>query len=95
MAELANILENPEDLVVLLGNSLATQSSYFIQIVLVFTFLVQGIALLRIQPIGFAILRRFVGPRLTAKERRKAWKFVAPLEDPPQFFHGEVFAQMM
>jgi hypothetical protein len=94
-AELANILDNPEDIVVLLGNSLATQSSYFIQIVLVFTFMVQGVALLRLQPIAVAVLRRFVGPRLTAKERRKSWKFARSLEDPPEFFHAEVFAQIM
>lgn len=94
-AELANIIDNPEDIVVLLGNSLATQSSYFIQIVLVFTFMAQGIALLRVQPIGGAILRRYVGPRLTAKERRKSWKFARSLEDPPAFFHAEVFAQLV
>lgn len=94
-AELANILDNPEDIVVLLGNSLTTQSSYFIQIVLVFTCMVQGLDLLRVGHIGLSILRRFVGPRLTAKERRKSWKFVRSLEDPPEFFHAEVFAQIM
>ena len=80
---------------VLLGNSLTTQSSYFIQIVLVYTFLVQGLDLLRVWPVGLAILRRFVGPRLTVKERRRTWKFVNSLEDPPEFSHAEVFAQMM
>lgn len=72
--------------------------TYFVfksQIVLVFTFMVQGIALLRLQPIGMSILRRFVGPQLTAKERRKTWKFARSLEDPPDFFHAEVFAQLV
>jgi len=94
-SEIANILENPEDIVVLLGNSLATQASYFIQITLVFTFMVQGTALLRVAPLAQALLRRFIGPRLTAKERRKSWKFARSLEDPVFFFHAEVTAQLV
>ena len=88
-------MDNPEDLVVLLGNSLTTQSSYFIQIVLVYTFFVQGLDLMRVWPVGSAILRRCVGPRLTVKERRKTWRFLNSLEDPPAFSHAQVFAQMM
>lgn len=95
-AELGNFLENPEMLVDLLANSLPAQSSYFIQICLVFTFLFQGADLIRAYPLGLALMRRyFVGPRLTAKERRKTWKMVHSLEDPPEFWHAELSAQVM
>jgi hypothetical protein len=42
-----------------------------------------------------AFARRFVGPKLTAKERRKSWKMFSSLEDPPEFFHAEVLAQII
>jgi hypothetical protein len=63
--------------------------------VLVFTFFFQGLELLRVYPLGMALLRRFIGPNLTAKERRKRWKFIYSLEDPPEFFHAEVFSQIV
>ena len=52
--------------------------------------------LLRIYPLGMAFIRRyFIGPNLTAKERRTSWKFVNSLEDPPEFWHAEIFAQVI
>lgn len=92
---MSNILDDPEKIVDLLANSLPAQSSYFIQIIFVFTFLLQGLDLLRVYPLGMALLRRFLGPNLTAKERSKRWKFIYALEDPPDFFHAEVFAQIV
>lgn len=89
-------MENPEELVNLLANSLPAQSSYFIQICFVFTFLLQGLDLIRAYPLGVAFLRRYVfGPRLTAKERRKTWNMFHSLEDPPEFWHAELLAQLM
>lgn len=95
MAELTNMLNNPESIVGFLANSLPAQSSYFIQIVFVFTFLVQGIELLRVVPLSFAFVRRFVGPKLTAKERSRTWNHIYSLEDPPPFYLAEVFAQIV
>ena len=94
-AELTNILNNPEELVDLLANSLPAQSSYFIQIAFVFTFLLQGLDLIRLHPLGSAFFRRFVGPNLTRKERRKTYSVFNSLEDPPPFYHAEVFAQIV
>lgn len=94
-AELANILENPEDIIDLLANSLPAQSSYFIQILLVSTFLLQSLELLRIYPLGCVVFRRCMGPRVTKKERRKAWGWIYSLEDPPEFWHAETFAQII
>lgn len=94
-SELANMINNPEDIVDFLANALPAQSSYFIQIVLIFTFLFQGMELLRVQPLGYAFVRRFVGPNLTAKERRRKWKFIYSLENPPAFYHAEVSSQIV
>jgi len=95
-AELTNFLNNPEQIVDLLANSLPAQSSYFIQICLVFTFLLHGLDLIRAYPLGVAFLRRFCfGPNLTREERRKSWGWFSSLEDPPDFWHAELLAQIM
>jgi Calcium-dependent channel, 7TM region, putative phosphate len=94
-AELANILNDPESLITLLANSLPAQSSYFIQIVLAQTFFLQSFEILRIYPLGVSLLRRFFGPRLTAKERRRKWGWLYSLDDPPEFSHAETFAQLI
>lgn len=44
--------------------------------------------MLRVQPLGLAFARKFVGPNLTEKERKKRWKFLTPLEDPNEFEHA-------
>ena len=94
-SELANMIDDPENIVRFLGTSLPAQSSYFIQIVFVFTFFVQGLELLRVTPLSFAFLRRFVGPRLTKKERKRKWHFINSLEDPPPFHMADFFAQIV
>eukprot|EP00934_Nitzschia_sp_Nitz4_P002704 Nitzschia sp. Nitz4//scaffold3_size479765//335905//339282//NITZ4_000140-RA/size479765-augustus-gene-1.577-mRNA-1//1//CDS//3329550878//2694//frame0 len=95
-AEISNILNNPEDIVDLLANSLPAQSSYFIQICFVFTFLLQGLDLIRAYPLILAFLRRCCcGPKLTEKERKKTWSWFNSLEDPPEFWHAEILAQIM
>jgi Calcium-dependent channel, 7TM region, putative phosphate len=95
-AELANFLEEPEKIVDLLATSLPAQSSYFIQICFVFTFLLNGLDLVRAYPLGMAFLRRyFFGPNLTEEERKKSWRFFCSLEDPPEFWHAELLAQIM
>lgn len=94
-AELANIIDDPESLITFLANSLPAQSSFFIQIVLAQTFFLQSLEILRVYPLGVALLRRFFGPRLTAKERSRPWGLLCPLEEPPEFWHAETFAQLI
>jgi hypothetical protein len=94
-SQLTNMLNEPEDIVSFLANSLPTQASYFIQIILIFTFLMQGIELLRVPALAYAFVRRYVGPNLTAKERKSKWKFIYSLQDPPPFYHAEVFSQIV
>lgn len=94
-AELQNILQNPASIVNLLATALPAQSSYFMQILLTSTFLLQSTELLRVYPLFLAFLRRFVGPNLTEKERRRSWGMLRSLEDPPDFWHAETFAQII
>ena len=91
-AELNNILEYPGNLIDLLANSLPGQSSYFIQISLVSTFLVQSICYLRVVPLGFAALRRGVGPNITEKEKQRRVGILRPVDDPPEFRQAKPFA---
>lgn len=95
IAELANILDEPDRIVDLLANSLPDQSSYFIQISLAMTFVLQSIEMLRLYPLSVAFLRRCFGPRLTARERKRNWGLLYSLEHPPDFWHAETFAQLI
>jgi len=51
---------------------------------------------MRVYPLGMAFLRRYVvGPRLTAKERKKTWNMISTLQEPPDFAHADLLAQVM
>mmetsp|Transcript_20279 Transcript_20279/g.34620 ORF Transcript_20279/g.34620 Transcript_20279/m.34620 type:complete len:394 (+) Transcript_20279:1167-2348(+) len=93
LAELNIILKKPSSIIELLANTLPAQSTYFVQIVLVTTFLGQGLELLRVYPLGMAWLRGRIGPNLTEKERNTTYMELHPLSDPMEFQHAEVFGQ--
>jgi hypothetical protein len=92
-AELSNILMNPGEIIDLLARSLPSQSTYFLQILLVNTFLGLSVELLRVFPLFMAWLRRRVGPNLTEKERNTVHMGMRPLSNPEEFRHAEVFGQ--
>jgi hypothetical protein len=94
-AEISNMIENPESIIDLLANSLPAQSSYFMQILLATTFLIQSLEFLRVYQLGMAFLRHCVGPNLTKSERRRTWAGINSLEEPPEFWHAETFAQII
>jgi Sec-independent protein secretion pathway component TatC len=50
---------------------------------------------LRVVPLVLAFVRRFVGPRLTEKERRTAYMGLAPLNEPPDFPHADYLSSMV
>jgi calcium permeable stress-gated cation channel len=50
---------------------------------------------LRVVPLALALLRRFVGPRLTEKERRTTYMGLAPLNEPPGFPHADYLSNMV
>ena len=76
----------------LLSTTLPTQSTFFVQILLVDTFLNMGTEILRVVPVASATVRRFIGPRLTEKERNTTWFGIRPLADPWEFEHADVLA---
>lgn len=78
-----------------LSPSCISQSSYFIQILLTTTFLIQALEYLRVYPLFLAFCRRYIGPNLTEKERSRSYGILSPLEDPPDFWHAETFAQII
>jgi hypothetical protein len=47
------------------------------------------------QPLVQALLRRYIGPNVSVKERRKSWKFIHSLEDPPEFKGAETLSQFV
>ena len=58
--------------------------------------LMQGFEMLRLYPLGMALVRRKVGPNLTAKERRSSWLgLLHSLEDPPNFYHAKYLAPQL
>jgi len=95
LKQLTNIIKNPTQTINLLAVSLPSQSSYFIQITFVSIVIPLGLEILRPVPIAFAFLRGFVGPRVTEKEREKAFIFLRPLADPSDFQHSNVLSQVV
>eukprot|EP00549_Striatella_unipunctata_P010714 CAMPEP_0118686614 /NCGR_PEP_ID=MMETSP0800-20121206/7914_1 /TAXON_ID=210618 ORGANISM="Striatella unipunctata, Strain CCMP2910" /NCGR_SAMPLE_ID=MMETSP0800 /ASSEMBLY_ACC=CAM_ASM_000638 /LENGTH=765 /DNA_ID=CAMNT_0006583685 /DNA_START=169 /DNA_END=2466 /DNA_ORIENTATION=- len=94
-AELEKMLEDPSAIIDLLANSLPNQSAYFMQFLMVKTFLGMGIELLRISSVVMAFIRSKVGPNLTEKERNTTWLGLRPLADPLDFRHAEMLAEMI
>ena len=91
-SELSAMLEDTGLIIDLLAESLPGQSTFFIQILLVDTFLSMGIELLRVVPVAIAIVRSFLGPNLTQKERETPWMGLAPLAAPSEFEHANLLS---
>lgn len=86
-------MNNPASIVSLLATSLPAQSTYFIQVIFVTTVTFGGTELLRIVPVVMAMLRSYIGPRLTEKERQTTFMGLRPLCDPSGFSHASVASQ--
>lgn len=73
-----------------LGAAFPGQSTYFIQILLVKTFIGLPIEMLKVLPLFKAGLRSIVGPNLTKKEsERRYLKVIRPLNEPLWLLHAE------
>ena len=79
----------------LLAKTLPTQGTYFMQIILVTTTTNAGVEMLRIIPAIMALIRKFVGPRLTEKERSKIYAGLRPLCAPADFEHADYASQLV
>ena len=83
------MIDDPTMIVELLATSLPQQATYFMQISIVSLVVSGGIEILRLIPIGMAIARSFIGPRLTEKEQRTTFLGLRPLYDPLEFQHAD------
>jgi hypothetical protein len=95
LQELANIIDDPTSVIDLLANSLPGQSTYFIQIVFVGVVASLGMELLRIIPLIKALIRSFLPPKLTKKERQTTVLGMRPLADPLEFEQADTLSQVV
>jgi hypothetical protein len=86
-------LDDPTSIVPLLARKIPSQSTFFVQMLLVKTFLGLGLELLRVTPLAIAGIRSQVGPRLTEKERNSAWFGLNPLAVPNEFEYAAVTSE--
>jgi hypothetical protein len=92
VSSLSNIVQEPALAVDLLANSLPTQSTFFIQVLLVDTCVSMSVELLRVSAVASAVIRSQVGPKLTQKERETTFMGIRPLADPLEFEHANLLA---
>lgn len=86
---LESILNDPSSVVKFLATSLPSQATYFMDILVVYTVRNTTFELLRINPLIFAALRKFVGPRLTEEERQQPFLGLRPVSNP--FYFAQAF----
>ncbi len=93
LEEIKKLVEDPLSAIDLLATSLPAQSTFFVQLAFVGT--VTGLAFenIRIIPLALAYVRKFVGPRVTKKQRQTSYFFFRPLADPSEFEHASNMAQ--
>lgn len=97
LQELADLVENPqfEKIINLLATSLPAQSTFFIQLIVVQTVISAAMETLRVIPLVKALLRKYIGPKLTKKERQKAFMGLQPLADPLPFEHADFTSNLV
>ena len=83
------MIESPTEIINLLATALPSQATYFLQVSFVSIIVSGGTEILRIVPLALALLRSFVGPRLTEKEKRTTFFGLRPLYDPLEFQHAD------
>ena len=54
-----------------------------------------GMEMLRVVPLVKALIRKFVGPRLTKKERRRKFLLFRPLADPRDFEYADFASNLV
>lgn len=92
---LEEMIEKPKLIIDLLSKTLPSQSTYFIQISVVSTIVNGGMELLRVVPVGMAIMRSFIAPSLTEKERRATYFGLQSLCNPFDFQHPDFTSQVV
>jgi hypothetical protein len=94
LKEIEGLVEDPLSFIDLLADSLPAQSTYFLQISFVGMVLFIAMENLRVVALVTALLRRFIGPRLTEKQRETTYMGIRPLADPVEFEHADNMAKI-
>ena len=92
---IAVILDNPETMFELLGNSLPRMSSFFITFVTIKTFLGLGVELVRTMSLVQSLLRFVLFPNATLRMKRNPVIGLRAIDDPGWFPFHKVLAQDM
>ncbi|KAL7578677.1 hypothetical protein ACA910_009816 [Epithemia clementina (nom. ined.)] len=95
VSAISELLDDWTDIIDLLADTLPAQGTYFMQILLASTATSAATEMLRVVPVAKAVLRSFIGPNLTEKERQKRFMGLAPLSDPPDFEHADFTARLV
>jgi len=92
ISELQKMIDDPALIIDLLATSLPGQSTFFVQLLMVQTFLGLGLELLKVTPLAIAAVRTLIGPKLTEKERNTTFLGLRPLADPKEFEYSQLLS---
>ncbi|KAF4657464.1 hypothetical protein FOZ61_006258 [Perkinsus olseni] len=96
MASLKDLTEEPlETLQTILATNLPQQANYFISFVFVQIGLDLGLELIRLVPAVTALLRKWLGPNLSEKERSRPWLGLKPLSSPVDLEQPKLVSTVM
>jgi Sec-independent protein secretion pathway component TatC len=89
------MIDETSNIVPLLADALPQKSTFFIQIVFVGTTVSLTMEMLRVVPLIMALIRRFLPPNLTEKEKQTTVFGIRPLADPAEFELASSLAQIV
>lgn len=92
---IAIIIDNPETMFEMLGNSLPRMSSFFITFVTMKTFLGLGVELVRSVSLVQSMLRYLIFPSATLRMQRSTFLGLRAIDDPGWFSFHKILAQDM
>jgi hypothetical protein len=92
---IAIIIDNPETMFEMLGNSLPRMSSFFITFVFIKTFLGLGVELVRTMSLVQSLLRYVLFPNATLRMQRNPFIGLRAIDDPGWFSFHKILAQDM
>eukprot|EP00548_Thalassiothrix_antarctica_P001027 CAMPEP_0194131254 /NCGR_PEP_ID=MMETSP0152-20130528/2063_1 /TAXON_ID=1049557 /ORGANISM="Thalassiothrix antarctica, Strain L6-D1" /LENGTH=710 /DNA_ID=CAMNT_0038825983 /DNA_START=1149 /DNA_END=3281 /DNA_ORIENTATION=- len=92
---LAIIVDNPETMFEMLGNSLPRMSSFFITFVTMKTFLGLGVELVRTLSLVQSLVRYLIFPNATLRIQRSSFIGLRAIDDPGWFPFHKILAQDM
>lgn len=92
---IAIIIDNPETMFEMLGNSLPRMSSFFITLVSIKTFLGLGVELVRTMSLVQSLIRYVLFPNATLRMQRSSFIGLRAIDDPGWFPFHKILAQDM